>query len=266
MKILNSFLLSKYFDKLNNFSAKKIFKIFKIFFVETHLDDLPEKNYPLKNVDDDLFKSKNFDTKEALPYISYSHLPHLLEILYEKKNKLTMCDYGAGNLNLYYYLDKKFRNLDYFFKDQKLVEEKVRIIANNNKLKNLFISDPENQSDLDILYFGSTLQYIKNYKEELNKFFSKSKYVLISQTPFFQNDKLEEKIILKQTNMHPEINFLYLFNINNFIRFMEKNSYELVEKNINKVTKFLNFKNFDRKKYKDINMYDLLFKQKHEVK
>ena len=66
--------------------------------------------------------------------------------------------------------------------------------------------------------------------------------------------------------MHPEINFLYLFNINYFIRFMEKNSYELVEKNINKVTKFLNFKNFDRKKYKDINMYDLLFKQKHEVK
>ena len=47
---------------------------------------------------------------------------------------------------------------------------------------------------------------------------------------------------------------------------MEKNSYELVEKNINKVTKFLNFKNFDRKKYKDINMYDLLFKQKNEVK
>ena len=177
-----------------------------------------------------------------------------------------MCDYGAGNLNLYYYLDKKFRNLDYFFKDQILVEEKVRIIAINNKLKNLFISDPENQSDLDILYFGSTLQYIKNYKEELIKFFSKSKYVLISQTPFFQNDKLEEKIILKQTNMHPEINFLYLFNINNFIRFMEKNSYELVEKNINKVTKFLNFKNFDRKKYKDINMYDLLFKQKNEVK
>ena len=130
----------------------------------------------------------------------------------------------------------------------------------------MFISDPENQSDLDILYFGSTLQYIKNYKEELIKFFSKSKYILISQTPFFQNDKLKEKIILKQTNMHPEINFLYLFNINYFIRFMEKNSYELVEKNINKVTKFLNFKNFDRKKYKDINMYDLLFKQKNEVK
>ena len=74
MKILNSFLLSKNFNKLNNFTAKKIFKLFKIFFVETHLDDLPEKNYPLKNVDDDLFKSKNFATKEALPYISYSHL------------------------------------------------------------------------------------------------------------------------------------------------------------------------------------------------
>ena len=266
MRILNTFLLSKNFDNLNNFFAKKIFKLFKIFFVETHLDDLPERNYPLKNIDDDLLKSKNFAINEVLPYISYSHLPHLLQIVYEKKNNLKICDYGAGNLNLYYYLNKKFKNLNYFFKDQKLVEEKVRIIANNNKLKNLFVSDPENQFDFDILYFGSTLQYIKNYKEELNKFFSKSKYILVSQTPFFQNDKLKEKIILKQTNMHPDINFLYLFNINYFIRFMEKNSYELVEKNINKVTKFLNFKNFDRKKYKDINMYDLLFKQKNEVK
>ena len=111
---------------------------------------------------------------------------------------------------MYYYLNKKFRNLNYFFKDQKFVEEKVRIIANDNKLKNLFVSDPENQSTFDILYFGSTLQYIKNYKEELNKFFSKSKYILISQSPFFQNDKLKEKIILKQINMHPEINYLYV--------------------------------------------------------
>ena len=43
---------------------------------------------------------------------------------------------------------------------------------------------------------------------------------------------------------------------------MSENNFELVEKSINKVTKFLNFKNFDRQKYKNINMYDLLFKLK----
>ena len=85
MKILNTFLLSRNFDKLNNFFAKKIFKLFKIFFVETHLDDLPDKNYPLKNIDNDLLKSKNFSKNNVLPYISYSHLTHLLHAIYEKK-------------------------------------------------------------------------------------------------------------------------------------------------------------------------------------
>ena len=141
----------------------------------------------------------------------------------------------------------KFKNLDYFFKDQNIVEEKIKIIIKSDNLSNLFTSDQKKQIDFDIVYFGSSLQYIKNYKEELLTFFNKSKYILISQTPFFHNDLLSEKIILKQINMHPEINYLYLFNLNYFIKFMNKNNYELVEKNINKVTKFLNFKNFDKK-------------------
>ena len=261
MKLLNSFFLTKTFDKLNKFFAKKIFKLFKVFFVETNLKFLPEKNYPLINIDNDLIKSKDFAKNNVLPYVSYSHLPHLLHLIYEKKNRLILYDYGAGNLNLYYYLNFKFKNLDYFFKDQNIVEEKIKIIIKSDNLSNLFTSDQKKQIDFDIVYFGSSLQYIKNYKEELLTFFNKSKYILISQTPFFHNDLLSEKIILKQINMHPEINYLYLFNLNYFIKFMNKNNYELVEKNINKVTKFLNFKNFDKKKYQDINMYDLLFRK-----
>ena len=193
MKLLNSFLLSKTFDKTNKFFAKKIFKIFKVFFIETGLEILPEKNYPLINVDDNLIKSKNFAKNNLLPYISYSHLPHLLHVIYEKKNKLTFYDYGAGNLNLYYYLDYKFKNLDYVFKDQSIVEKKIRIIIKNDNLGNLFTSDQEKQFNYDIIYFGSSLQYINNYKEELLKFFNRSKYILISQTPFFHNDQLSEK-------------------------------------------------------------------------
>ena len=43
---------------------------------------------------------------------------------------------------------------------------------------------------------------------------------------------------------------------------MNENNYNLIEKNINNVTKFLNFKNFSKDLYKEINMYDLLFKLK----
>ena len=62
--------------------------------------------------------------------------------------------------------------------------------------------------------------------------------------------------------MHPFINYLYLFNFQKFLKFMNENDYDLVERNINNVTKFLNFKNFSKDLYKDINMYDLLFKFK----
>ena len=93
------------------------------------------------------------------------------------------------------------------------------------------------------------------------KFNYNSQYLLISQTPFFKNENINEDfIILKQINMHPNINFLYSFNYDRFINFMRKNNFILIGDSLNRVTKFLNFKNF-KNKYKNIDMYDLLFKK-----
>ena len=259
---MNFFFRSKIFDKLNKFFTKKIFKFFKVFFVETNLKEFPSMNYPLKNIDEDLIKSKEFFYGKNLPYMSYSHLPHLLELMHQSQDKLVFYDYGGGNLNLYYYLNNKFKKILYYFKDQVAVEERVEKIIKNDGLENLIIGHKNNIPDIDILYFGSSLQYIHKYKEELSYFFKRSKYILIAQAPFFQNKQLNEIIIMKQINMHPDINYLYLFNFDHFIEYMNRNNYELVEKNNNKVTKFLNFKNFNKKKYKNINMYDLLFKLK----
>ena len=47
ISLINSFLESNKFDKLNSFIAKKIFKIFKIFFVKSKFKELPEQNYSL---------------------------------------------------------------------------------------------------------------------------------------------------------------------------------------------------------------------------
>ena len=46
----------------------------------------------------------------------------------------------------------------------------------------------------------------------------------------------------------------------NIKTYLAENNFKLIDKNFNRVTKFLNFKNFD-KQYKDIDMYDLFFKK-----
>ena len=217
-------------------------------------------------IDKDLEHSKNFIIKDSRPYISYVHLPDLIEVISDNKQRIIFFDYGAGNLSLFYYLNRKFKNIEYFFRDQLIVEEKVKKIIENDKIKNLHLIDNLNSQAIDLLYFGSSLQYIDDYKNILKSFFKKSKYILISQTPFFDNEHYKETIVLKQLNMHPNINYLNLFNFNFFLNFMKKNDYQLIERNVNKVTKFLNFKNFDKNKFKDINMYDLLFKYKKNEK
>ena len=148
--------------------------------------------------------------------MSYPHLPHLVQIMYEKQNNLTFFDYGAGNLSLYNYFNRKYSGINYYFKDQDIIEKKVAEIINKNMIENLFIGDKKNTPYIDILFFGSSIQYINNYKEELSFFLKRSKYILIAQTPFFQNDELQDKIVLKQINMHPTINYLYLFNLSSF--------------------------------------------------
>jgi len=262
MSLLNIFLKSKYFDNLNTFVAKKIFKIFKIFFVETNLQKLPDNNYPTVNIESDLEKSKLDNKSNLKPYITYAHLPDLLEVLTDNNEKINFVDVGAGNLNLYFYLKRNFQNINYFFRDQKEVENCAKNFIQNEGLKNISVVNIESLEFVNLAYFGSSLQYIRDYKKELKTFFKKSNYILISQSPFFSNDKSDEKIIVKQLNMHPNINYLYIFNYKIFLNFMVENNYKLIEKNINNVTKFLNFKNFSKNYYTDINMYDLLFKLK----
>ena len=75
MNVLNLFLKSKIFENFNIVLIRKLFKIFKFFFVETELKALPKTNYPLTIIDKDLEHSKNFIIKDSRPYISYVHLP-----------------------------------------------------------------------------------------------------------------------------------------------------------------------------------------------
>ena len=56
------------------------------------------------------------------------------------------------------------------------------------------------------------MQYLENYKDILKKFSkAKSKYIIISQTPFFNSQLIDKNIVVKQLNIHPQINYAYFF-------------------------------------------------------
>ena len=261
MKILlNVFFKSSLFNKLSKFFGKKLIKYSKYFFVETKLKKLPLNNHPLKiNYKNEIKNLQNFQfSKSFIPFVSYSHLIDLLEIYSNYKKNILFFDYGAGNLHLYYLIKNKLKKFKYYYHDQKEYINLVKIIKNKNKLTNLIIAEKKTIKYLDFVYFGSVIQYLQNYKNEIKFFFKKTKYIIIAQSPFFTNYP-KEKIIIKQLNLFPTINYLYFINLDLLVNFMKKNNYILVNKSINKIIKFINFKNID-KKYKNMNMYDLVFK------
>ena len=64
---------------------------------------------------------------------------------------------------------------------------------------------------------------------------------------------------MKQVNIHPIINYAYLIEYQNFIKFMDQNNYKLICQNKNNFIKFLNFKNFSNFSFIS---FDLFFERK----
>ena len=257
---LNLFFNSKIFDFLPSILVKKIFKISKIFFCESNLQELPKNNHPLQiDYEKELKRFEIFSKNKIKPFISYSHLLDVLKIYSYENKKIIFYDFGANTLELFCYLSDQIDNLEYYYYDQSenlFITEKIKNEKKINKLNIDIQFDKGN--NLDFLYFGSVIQYLQNYRSLLSNFFGKTKYIIIAQTPFFSNNKNSKDLVAKQLNLHPIINYLYLINFDNFINFMKLNNYILISKTFNRVTKFVNFKNFN-KQYKELDMYDLIF-------
>ena len=259
---LNKFFNSKYFDLLPKFITRKIFKIFKIFFVETNLETLPENNHPTKIDENQLNILKNSSDSFYRPFNTCSYL---LEIssLYESINKkIKILDFGANNLDNFVYLNRYLKNFEYLYHDLPSYNKFVEEFILKNKLKNIKVIKNLDflDSDIDFIVFGSSIHYINEYKEIIKKINNiKSKYIIFSHTPFYKSNKNDKDIVMKQVNIHPIINFAYLIEYNNFIKFMRENGYEIIAQNKNNFIKHLNFKNFEN--FKFINFLDLFFKK-----
>ncbi len=261
-KIINKFLSSKKFDNLHPLLARKIFKVFKVFFVETNLKSLPSNNHPT-NIDPNQSEIiKNFNNKFYRPFSTCSFLLELLSLYGSINKKVKILDFGANNLDNFIYLKRYVKNLEYFYHDLPEYNEFINELIKKKDLKNINIvkSLTEYNEQLDFTFFGSSIHYVNDYRriiEHISKI--GSKYLIFSHTPFFTSEHYDGDIVLKQVNIHPIINYAYLIEYNNFIRFMKDNNYELISQNKNNFIKFLNFKNF--KNYSFISFLDLIFEK-----
>lgn len=260
-KYLNLLLSSKLYDKFPIFVARKIFKIFKIFFVETKLETLPKNNHPTKlNKEDQIKILNNSNDVFYKPFNTCSYLLELLTLYQTTKTNLKILDFGSNNIDNYVYLNRYLNNWKYHYHDLEQYNQIISELVREKKLKNIKVVNKlsEINEQLDFGLFGSSIHYINDYKNIIN-FFSKNKtkYLIFSHTPFYTSDKHDKDIVLKQLNIFPIINYAYLINYNNFIKFMEENNYKLIAQNKNNFIKFLNFKNF--KDFMSINFLDLIF-------
>lgn len=264
-RYLNALLRSNFFDKLPRFFARRFFKIFKIFFVETKLNSLPENNHPI-NINYELQEKIIKDSSEKFfkPFNTCNYLLEILNIFSQYQKEIKFYDFGANNIDNYLYLNKNINNLQYFYHDKPHFNKIIKQIIKENRLENIFVDEDFalNMSELDFAFFGSSIQYINDYKSVIKKMCKKNpKFFVFSLTTFFDSSSPSKDKVLKQVNLHPIINYSYLLNYKNFIDFMELNNYKLINKNKNNLIKFLNFKNFEQS-YKFIDALDLIFTKK----
>ena len=158
----------------------------------------------------------------------------------------------TNRLNISNYYIYNFKSLIIFFTQlkKKFQFDKFFPIENVQSIKKI-----------DFAYFGSCIQYFKNYQFFLKSIIKKKpKYIFFSGTSFFQDKLIKDYIVVKQTNYLPNTIYLYFFNFNNFIKFMNLNGYKLVFFEKNKSAK-INYKNFTHF-LKKTEYLDVLFKKK----
>lgn len=262
-KYLNILFKSEFYNKLPRFCKRKLFKLFKIFFVETNLKKLPDQNHPIMfNKNEQINILNNLNDKFYKPFNTCSYILELLSIYSSTKKSVKIIDFGANNIDNYIYLNRYLKKYEwnYFYYDQPCCNKVISEIIQEKNLNNIKVLKNLNEieTSIDFALFGSSVQYINEYKTTLEFFLKKKiKYLIFTHTPFYISEEKNEDIVLKQVNISTMTNYAYMFNYNNFINFLKKNNYDLISQNKNNFIKFLNFKNF--KNYKFISFLDLIF-------
>ena len=142
--------------------------------------------------------------------------------------KVRILDFG-GNVGLNYKLLKK-QSVKTFYtilEKEKICEAGKSMHKNDKDIK-FYSTFPHKNSSYDIVYLGSTLQYIDEWKLLLQKLsLQKPQYILIADIP----TSTSNTFITSQKYYGQEISYIF-FNLTELINFMKKNQYKLINTSI----------------------------------
>jgi hypothetical protein len=174
-KFLNNFLsknFTQYFPKTVN---RKLLRRYGIFFVPTNLKILPKSFYPIATtLNEQIRLAENYNPKDKLvKFNTKIDMDVFLKNLFKKKN-FNYLDVGGDNIDLYIKLNTKLNIKKYFIYNFKETINIFKKIKSQFNTKNLYpIINIEKLKSVDLVYFGSSIQYFRNYNFFLKKIFKK---------------------------------------------------------------------------------------------
>lgn len=265
-KILRAIIKSGIIYFLPKKIARNIIKKIKINYVFSDLKNLPAHNYPI-NINKE-FHQKNISTfhKTKVPcsYCSGLYLKSYLSLLFNKKSKIRLLDFGGENIDLYLYIKNHFSNIKYDIVNQGEISTNLKYFKEYYSLNSLKIFNkiPNLNNKYNFIFLGSVIQYISNWEIVLKELIeNNAEYIYITGLVNFQSRKsaFKKEIIAKQINTFPQINFLYFINEIFLIQLFNRSNYQLIfkEKNFDSNLGYLGFE----KKISNIQYSDYLFKK-----
>ena len=173
------------------------------------------------------------------------------------QNEIRILDVGSGFGNTYFYLNTKLtRKISYTAVelDEIVTSLNQRIVGYENFLACSFDNIPS--INYDLIYFGSSLQYVEDYKNFLIQLFQlNSPLIFLSDTPMGH----VEAFVTVQVNMKDRRILRWVFSENELIELFKNNGYSLVAKLQENLHQDIhNFYNFSFE-YHHIRHQNLLF-------
>ncbi len=257
---LYNLAISKYFP---GFIRKILLKKNNITFIPTKLRRLPINNYPTQ----DSFKFqenliKSYEKSQSISFNSYFDLKKILREKYDSSSNFNFLDFGGDKIDLYLDISKEFKNVNYFLLNQKKINNILNNLKDKYGYKNLNIINDlseTKQFKYDFVFFGSTLQYLDNYRDTLSTILPlTNQFILFSATHFFTCKNLLSEIVVKQLNYLPKEYYLYFINLDNFTKILK--SHNFIE-NFNSVNMNFpsNYNTFSNLNLEDISYRDILY-------
>ena len=190
--IINKIYNLPFSNYLGGFIKKKLLKKNNITFIPTNKKTLPIKNYPIQNSIEYQEKIINFyNNNNYVSFNTYLNLKNLLKENFKSDETFNFLDFGGDKLDFFLDISKEFKNINYYLINQTKVNEIISTVKdkyNYNNLKVLESIDEVKKYNFDFVYFGSTIQYLKDYEEYINDILpiTKKKYFLFCNLVFLK--------------------------------------------------------------------------------